>query len=833
MVEAPNPDILGYNVGHLVAGGNAHDWWRYAGVNGARIFINPSSIEPDDDIPGRGDGVRDQAGFLERRAALRAAPLDPDYIDWRDFEYQYENRLFGTSTSGNRFTINYALGRLREFNIAILAQITGSESRFPISNEIDWAGKWELWQHFYAQAFYLGREFDVARYQMYNEPNHSNADGLTPENWLMRLQLASDAIQCALADVNAQYGASLKPLIYGPVNSGGADWYRGKGWGELAVARRHVNFLGESDPEFLVIHRYDYHEYNSSPASFGAHLDSLKTDLDADMFPEERFPTSLSEFNVHTNSNFDKIPETLDEPEKYARLGAIAVQLARSGLDEFWCFKFGQSGTSGDNYPVKKNGMHYVENGAAPFSFGGAAKAAEVWRLFVRAMRPGGSRLKYERDASLAAADQLTSYDPASGNYTVFSANNSESAIDLTVDVSALSIPEGAPFLLEEVSERRFGGARKWNTVSADGTLLNETDNVFEQSRNTVLLFTIPGRPLATEEVIAAREDATVFDGTLADLNFDGATDLFARNDPATADNRKASFIKFNLGVIYPPDIQLATLVLRARTGTGGSTVQGHLYGLDEDGWSADTITWKNAPNLLKGMPAGNTIRDRVIEGQGDSAHLQGQVVVSSVLAESHSINVTDFLKRQTDREVSFLLSQDPRWNTALPSLAIGDTQVDGLEVTSTEGGTPSESGPQLRMVRLLDSDHDGISDEAERTVFHTHPELPDSDGDGLSDGEEWCLGLDPTDAHSRYVIPTVKTGLDGGACRIEWLSIPGRTFTLSRSISLEAADWDSVHVTEGTGSVMRFSDPGSPSDRRFYRLQIQSPLNATETNSK
>ncbi|MFL6089907.1 MAG: hypothetical protein ACJ71Z_07185 [Aeromicrobium sp.] len=48
----------------------------------------------------------------------------------------------------------------------------------------------------------------------------------------------------------------------------------------------------------------------------------------------------------------------------------------------------------------------------------------------------------------------------------------------------------------------------------------------------------------------------------------------------------------------------------------------------------------------------------------------------------------------------------------------------------------PKGSGP--------DTDKDGMSDEYERTVWHTDPNNPDSDGDGLSDLAEWWVDTDP-----------------------------------------------------------------------------------------
>jgi hypothetical protein len=155
---AATPDILGYNLGHFHPGSNTADWWRYAGVNGARAFVSPREIEPQDDIPGTGDGVTDQASFL----TLRADPLNHAYIDWPDFEDEYENKLLGTSSSGNRFRVNDAFGQLRELDIEILVQITASENHLPVSDSNDWAGKWELIKNFEKElyCFKFGQTMD-------------------------------------------------------------------------------------------------------------------------------------------------------------------------------------------------------------------------------------------------------------------------------------------------------------------------------------------------------------------------------------------------------------------------------------------------------------------------------------------------------------------------------------------------------------------------------------------------------------------------------------------------------------------------------------------------
>jgi hypothetical protein len=203
--------------------------------------------------------------------------------------------------------------------------------------------------------------------------------------------------------------------------------------------------------------------------------------------------------------------------------------------------------------------------------------------------------------------------------------------------------------------------------------------------------------------------------------------------------------IKFQMPLIYPPDIQLAVLSVQARTNTSNATVQSHVYGLADDAWTEGAVTWSNAPNLTKGTAAGNLIADRVITGQGDSSFIQGQLVASSTTFAEKLIDVTDFLRQQTDGKASFLITQDPRWDVALPSLAAGDTQAGGIEIQATEDSSTNISGPQLKLVRLKDSDGDGISDEAEIAIFGTNPYLADTDGDGVPDGVEILVnGTDP-----------------------------------------------------------------------------------------
>ena len=283
------PRIIGINSGNFIPGSNATSFWRWTGVNGARIFTSAPNIEPTDDIPGQGDGVNSQSSFLARRNAVRANPTDPQLINFSAFESNY---------SGQPDFINYdhAYGELSSNGIQPLAIINRTEGQFPFAADgtaTGWADRWEHWQHYYAQAYYLGSNYGVERFSMYNEPDASSQD-VTQADYLQRLQLSSDAIQSALADVNRDFGTNLAPNILAPVTAGGANEYFARldnsdtrddlqGWGELVINNLNTNFLGREDPNFQLVHTYAYQQYNNDGRRFAQDLDFIQTEVANDI----------------------------------------------------------------------------------------------------------------------------------------------------------------------------------------------------------------------------------------------------------------------------------------------------------------------------------------------------------------------------------------------------------------------------------------------------------------------------------------------------------------------------------------------------------------------
>jgi hypothetical protein len=673
-ILGPTPQVVGYDSGHFHPNSNTEDWWRYSGVTGARIFVSPTQIEPVDELPPWGDGVTNETSFINRKTLVRADPWSTNYFNW-----PYVTNRFATYvlTGSDYIVVNYAISNLQQLGVQIVIDSTATASKF--TNVVAWGDQWELWHYYYEEAFYLGSQFGVQRYQMYNEPDDG---GPTGTNYLTRLQLASDAIQSAIADVNTRYGKSLTAIMLAPVTAGGVTSTYGS-WGELVVTNRHVNFLGQSNANYSNVQKYDYHQYGSSPPSpstFGSDLIYLQGQLNSSMAPETPLPATITEFNVYDGSVFNGLTTSLDTPLNYSAFGAIAVNLIQNSINELYCFKISQ--TVGSGY-VAKNGTHYVDNTNAPYNIGGITKGGEVWRLINKGFAPGRNRLSYQTDSQAATLNLLASYDPVAQRYYLLSVNNTTTAMPLTVNLGAWNIPTNNTVLVEEVSETTYGAVVMATNPSASGTITGT------QGSNSVWLFTVPVQPAQPPQVLLASQNAQVADGANANVNYSGNTNLLVGNNSTNASFRTAGLVQFQLPSINPASIQMALLTFSAASANDSTTVQSYVYGLQSNNWTESFVTWATAPHLAQGVPAGQAYTNNFVLGAGSSAFLLGQLVAGPTRAD-HSIDVTSVLRGSTNSVVSFLLAREVRY--------YGDFQDnDGVSIVSREGS--STVGPRLQLI--------------------------------------------------------------------------------------------------------------------------------------
>lgn len=858
------PEALGYNLGHFMPDSNVADWFRYSGVNSARVFINVSDIEPVDDIAPVGDGVATEAQFFARRARLRsngassAEALDSTLVNWAAFTAEYA----GTSTGSNRQQLSYALENLRGRGVQVLANITASPSRFPIAGEGDWAGKWELWQHYYAQGFLLSRDYGVGRFAMFNEPN--GWTGMTETDWLTRFRLCSDALQQAVADMNARYGKTQPVRLFAPNTANGAEKYNTIGadaastdtWGHDAVSARHLRLDGGVSPDWMNFHVYNYQKYTTRPyatGGFSGYINdalALRASIAADMPGEPAMPLALSEFNVRTGANYDTTTATQDSPADFAALGANCVALTENGVSQLYLFKFAQT-ASNSTYGVAKNGTHYVQNAAGGgWNYGGATKCAEVYQLFNKAGRPGGVRYNHTAtagaDASVTAGLwTLPTMDPASGNHFVFLANRETSPISLSVDFSAWPLPPDAPLMIEEVSGRCSGGVVLLTRLERGK--LAETI----MPAQSVWLLTLPAA-VAETVVTEAEADTQLGDGLGSGQTGGSLPGMIVRSD-GTVNGRKVSLIRIPLPEGGPGRIKSAVLTLDASILSTESIppaipAQAHLYGVTAEGggdtWRESSATWDSMSALLKqNVPAGNTIAANVVKGQGRAALMLGQLVVNSTLPVLCMQDVTDFIKsRPAGGSASFLIVQDHRWDVAQPGLTPGDTQPAGLRLGSRESGI----GGFASRLTVLRSESPWISWKkasfaADWQVETIAGATADPDRDGLANLLEYALGGSPL-SPGTGLLPTLER--DAGSLKFRLTRDP-RQDDLRRSVQVSgdpAGPWldaaislrgapfapslDGVSVLEAAGDSQRqevtvtLAPEGQ--SRRFLRLKVE-----------
>jgi hypothetical protein len=715
------PEIVGYNSGHFMPGSNTADWWRFSGVNGARIFSTPTTVEASDDLAPWGDGVSSQTTFVTRRDALRANPLSTSFINWSYIEGRYQNN---PTTGSNNINPKYAFGQLHDLGIDPLAQIGYTNSSFPwdaAGTAAGWADRWEQWQHFYIQAFYLAKNFGVHRFQMYNEPN---GDDIPAAEWLERLRFSSDAVQAAVADVNRLYGKSLVAEMQGPVTAGNPLTYYPT-WGQPVMESLHTNELGVVDPSFQVMQTYDYQRYDLSGDSFGSELANVKNTVNADAGGAP-MRYAISEFNVHTAANFNATSDTLDTPSQFSRMGSILAQLANNEPDELYVFKFSQTGTAGD---VKKNGTHYVDNDTAPYNIGGETKGGAVVRLFAKSFAGAKDLFNIPAASGTGATDLrlAASFDAQQKTYNMFSSNEATSSRPLSINLSAWGIAPGARAIVQEVSADRQGEVSQIVTVPAGG-VINLT-----QPAQSVFLISVPKAAPTYSISLGATDDAMVKAGTNGNSNFGASPNLFAKNSVTDPASRNVTFIKFNTGSLANAAVEQAVLQLWGQNDGTASQVIAHVYGLTNDNWNESTITWNTAPNLAATTSTAlSDISQNFVTGEGTTAQIVGEVT-GVAGARELSIDVTDFVRNHHDQQITFMIAREVRFDGENV-----DDALTSLKLASKEQG--SDPGPQLFLT--LDSfalagdyDHNGTVDANDYTVWRQNFGTTNTNADGDRNG--------------------------------------------------------------------------------------------------
>ncbi|MGH9158860.1 MAG: carboxypeptidase-like regulatory domain-containing protein, partial [Vicinamibacteraceae bacterium] len=381
--------------------------------------------------------------------------------------------------------VDYQVSQLHRLGITPILQAAELGWNAP------WSGLWLMWQKHYAFTYHLASRWNVERYNFVNEPDHPNADHdiVNQEVYIRGLQIASDAIRAAIADVNAAYGKRLRAIFQAPVithaSQTSGDYHMDAdpdadprddlhGWGEICLRNLRTDYHGATvDHDIFDV--FDTHQYNKTAETYTYELGMMDRKMREYTPSGTALPVVYSEFNRRNTSAFETSGDDLNTPRIFAELAEIWGAALTGGAEEMICFKF-------DN-TVRANGIpygtghYYVEN-SGNYNVRGVKKAGESNRMFASRFAAANGRdvlaaMVSSTGPAVRPGAIVSSHDTAIGRHSIWLPHySSEAAYPVTLDLSAApGRPGGAAVIVQEVSATHSGDVVALDTMPGSGVL--------------------------------------------------------------------------------------------------------------------------------------------------------------------------------------------------------------------------------------------------------------------------------------------------------------------------------------------------------------------------
>lgn len=352
MLVTVNKDVIGntmkyvaYNQGYYMPGSNISGWLEYSNVNSLRVWTSMNDYVPEEAVNYQ-KNLNTLEEFEAYKHELRSNPEKNNFIKWKLILERCRKQQFST----NSMVFEYALLELKRLNIDVVLQMNSTDF------DHTWSNKWKQWQRFYALAFYAAKTGDVTMFAMQNEPNHRHSGPMKITQYVDAMKIVSDAIYCAIQDVNKLYGKHLKSRFVSPVTAGSnANW-----WAEVVKSLR-IDYRGfPSDRDLLDI--FSTHSYNLPAAGYVSKVSDIRKII-VDNHPLKRsLPIVYTETGRWMNAYLIDKYETMDSPSLFTEwAGEYTNNTLNQGYG-MWAFKF--ANTTSNTYPRGiKSGHHFIWQG--------------------------------------------------------------------------------------------------------------------------------------------------------------------------------------------------------------------------------------------------------------------------------------------------------------------------------------------------------------------------------------------------------------------------------------------------------------------------------------
>jgi len=352
MLVTVNKNVIGntmkyvaYNQGYYMPGSNISGWLEYSNVNSLRVWTSMNDYVPEEAVNYQ-KNLNTLEEFEAYKHELRSNPEKNNFIKWKPILERCRKQQFST----NSMVFEYALLELKRLNIDVVLQMNSTDF------DHTWSNKWKQWQRFYALAFYAAKTGDVTMFAMQNEPNHRHSGPMKITQYVDAMKIVSDAIYCAIQDVNKLYGKHLKSRFVSPVTAGSnANW-----WAEVVKSLR-IDYRGlPSDRDLLDI--FSTHSYNLPAAGYVSKVSDIRKII-VDNHPLNRsLPIVYTETGRWMNAYLIDKYETMDSPSLFTEwAGEYTNNTLNQGYG-MWAFKF--ANTTSNTYPRGiKSGHHFIWQG--------------------------------------------------------------------------------------------------------------------------------------------------------------------------------------------------------------------------------------------------------------------------------------------------------------------------------------------------------------------------------------------------------------------------------------------------------------------------------------
>ncbi|MGI8635666.1 MAG: DUF7594 domain-containing protein, partial [Segetibacter sp.] len=303
-------------------------------------FVPQAAVQVDEQLSS-------VAEFDKRKNELRLHPEKNKFIKWDALLPLYD-RMDTSST--NAMVFSYAIKELKRLKVDALLQLGSTDFKD------NWSNKWKQWQRYYAIAFYSAKVGDVTMFALQNEPNHRNSGPMKLDQWIMAMQIVSDAIHSAVEDVNRMYGKKLVAKFVGPVTAGNnPEW-----WAAVAKNIRTDYHGNKVDNDLLEI--FSTHSYNSPAAGYESRIKNIEEILRENHPAHKEIPVAYTEIGRWMNAYLIDKEETMDSPSLFTEWAGIYANNMKNGGYGMWAFKF--ANTQSGPYPRGvKSGHHFIWQG--------------------------------------------------------------------------------------------------------------------------------------------------------------------------------------------------------------------------------------------------------------------------------------------------------------------------------------------------------------------------------------------------------------------------------------------------------------------------------------